>query len=83
MDKEKVYKELDSLNDFLYGEIGDEFAIDIITSIGEILKPILDRLVYLLLRHKKYDKVLSLISYLQRESKEMIENSCYADSLPF
>lgn len=83
MDKEKVYKELDSLNDFLYGEIGDEFAIDIITSIGEILKPILDRLIYLLLRHKKYDKVLSLISYLQRESKEMIDNSCYADSMPF
>lgn len=83
MDKEKVYEELDSLNDFLYGEIGDEFAIDIITSIGEILKPILDRLIYQFLRNGKYDKVLSLISYLQRESKEMIDISCDDDSLPF
>ena len=83
MDKEKLDKELDAVTDFFYDDINGEFAGEIVENITELLKPKLEGLIYLLVRYKKYDKVLSLISYIQRESKEMEEIYSNDDSLPF
>ena len=83
MDKEKLNKELDAVTDFFYDDINGEFAGEIVENITELIKPKLESLIYLLVRYKKYDKALYLLSYIQREAKEMEEIYNSDDSLPF